>query len=247
MHDPTKCLLGRLPSVHDPRTLRLRRFLSAPLPPPPPTEMHHEGITDWGIMGNTAYGNCVIVTAAHAIMAWYHATRGITDRIPDEKVITLSRQLGALNGYSILQRNKIWRNSGMWTNQTSAFAQTGSTEPTLHRQIIHTFGISDVGLAMPRAWQQQDPWDTGRGPAFRKYTWGGHSVPLVGYDEELFYCVTWGKIQAITPAALTAYCDEAYAIIDQAWLDATGRTPEQLDMQALNAALATVTAYVSNH
>jgi hypothetical protein len=241
MYDPTKHLLGRLPSHHDPRTLRLSRYLTAPLPAPPPTEMHHVGIDDWGIMGNNEHGNCVIVTAAHAIMHWYHATRGITKRIPDPKVIALSRQLGALNGYSILERNKFWRTSGMWGNTTHAFTQTTANDPTLLKQIIHTFGCADIGLAMPRGWQSQDPWNTGRGPAFRKYTWGGHSVPLVGYDENLFYCVTWGKIQAITPAALTAYCDESYALINRAWLDATGRTPEQLDMTALEAALASAT------
>lgn len=241
MFDPTKNLLGRLPSTHDPRTLRLSRYLTAPLPPPPTAEMHHLGLDDWGVMGNNDYGNCVIVTAAHAIMHWYHATRGITAKIPDAKVISLSRQMGALNGYSILERNKFWRNAGMWNNTSAAFAQTASTDPTILRQVIHYFGCADVGLAMPRGWQNQDPWGTGRGPAYRKYSWGGHSVPLVGYDEQLFYCVTWGKIQRITPAALTAYCDESYALIDTAWLDATGRTPEQLDMAALEATLASVT------
>ena len=42
---------------------------------------------------------------------------------------------------------------------------------------------------------------------------GGHCVVLVGYDEKYFYCITWGKIQAIEPTWLQSYMQEAWAII----------------------------------
>jgi hypothetical protein len=61
MFDPKQHLLGRLPSQHHPRTLRLSRYLTAPLPPPPPTKMHHVGIDHWAMMANNEYGNCLIV------------------------------------------------------------------------------------------------------------------------------------------------------------------------------------------
>lgn len=240
-NDNLRYLLGRLPSAHDPRTLRLRTFLTAPLPPPPPTDRHDTKITDWGVMGNDVLGNCVIVTAAHAIMAWYSAARGITDKIPDAKVISLSHDWHAEHGYSILDRNKRWHATGMLSNKLHAYTLIDPKNTILARQVCHTFGAVDIGLGMPAAWTNATIWDTGAGPSYRPYTWGGHSVPIVGYDQNYFYVATWGRTQKLTPAAYARYCDEAYAWIDPAWLDATGKTPGQLDMAALDAALETLT------
>jgi hypothetical protein len=240
-YDPTRLKLGKLPSKRDPRTLKLASFTTAALPPPPPTSRRDDGLTDWGIMGNNDYGNCVICTAAHAIMAWYHATRGIMAKIPDNKVIALSRTMGAINGYSILERNKYWRTAGMWTNKIRAFAQIDTNDLTTLRTAINYFGCADIGLALPAAWQDDDPWDCGIGPQFRPYTWGGHSVPLVGYDANYFYCATWGRTQRITPCAIKTYCDEAFALIDPAWICESGQTLDGLNLEALDAALAAVT------
>ena len=70
--------------------------------------------------------------------------------------------------------------------------------------------------------------------------WGGHSVPIVGYDEKQLYVVTWGAIQPMTWAALAKYSDEAYADLDPNWYATDGRTPTGLDLTALQADLAAV-------
>lgn len=235
-------MLGRLPSKPDSRTLRLAKYLMPSLPPPPAFCRWDQGIDDWGVMGNDRYGNCVIVTSAHAILGWRANELDDTKRLSDDQVIDLSRRMGALRGYNILERLNYWRKTGMWGDKIKAFASADPTDPTLIRQTIHLFGMADIGLNMPTAWQDQEIWDTGTGPRFRDGSWGGHSVPLIGYDDRHVYCVTWGQIQAITWPAFHRYCDEAYAVLDPQWTALDGIAPSGFDAATLEADLTAVTS-----
>lgn len=234
-------MLGRLPSQHDPRTLRFAKYLLPAIPPPPDIRRWDAKLSDWGVMGNDRFGNCVIVTAAHALLAWRTNELDDTKRITDSAVVELSRTMGALDGFNILERLKYWRREGMWADKIEAFAAVDQTDQTAIRHAINIFGCADIGLNMPAAWKKQTIWSTGRGPRYRPNSWGGHSVPIVGYDRENLYVVTWGEIQAMTWAALTAYCDEAYAIIDKNWTALDNITPSGVDLATLRADLAVIT------
>ena len=73
-------MLGRVPSIRDPDTIPLRRLLAADIQPPPPERLWQTPISDWGVMGNNQYGNCVIVTAAHMLLNWRGNELGDTKR-----------------------------------------------------------------------------------------------------------------------------------------------------------------------
>jgi hypothetical protein len=233
--------LGRLPSRHDPRTLNLAKYLRPDLPPPPPTRTWNAAVPEWGLGGNDQYGNCVIVSAAHEILLWNACARSKIKPISDQQIIELSAQLGALNGYNILDRLNYWRQYGMWRNAILAYAAINPQQPDEVKQTIALGGIADIGLNLPLAWRHSKTWDIGHGPAYRPGTWGGHSVPLVGYDHNQAICITWGREQAITWPALYEYCDEGYAIIDPSWIQPDGNAPSGLDLNALLADLTTAT------
>jgi hypothetical protein len=234
--------LGCIPSRRDPRTLQLARYLAADLPPPPDTRRWDTPVTRWGVQGNDRYGNCVICTAAHALQAWAANESGDKEPIADAAVIELSRQMGATNGYMILDRLIYWRKNEMWANRLWAFAAVNPTDPNLMRHAINSLGCADIALSMPAAWQSQEIWGTGSGRAFRPGSWGEHSVPLVGYDADHVYMVTWGAIQAMTWAALAEYSGEAYALINPEWIKADSQSPSGFDLEALHADLREVTA-----
>lgn len=65
---------------------------------------------------------------------------------------------------------------------------------------------------------------------------GGHAVVLTSYDKDGFTCISWGKAYRVTNAFIAKFMEEAYAIVDPAWVDITGKTPlgmtpEQLETQ----------------
>lgn len=241
MNNHRERMLGCLPSKHDPRTLRLRDYRpAAPLPPPPSIDWA-KCVTEWLVGGNNRYGNCVIVTAAHMLLAWKANACQDPIPIPDADVIALSREMGAMDGYNILHRQVYWRKTGMWGNKTWAFAQIDPANAEETKTAVWEFGAADIALQLPSAWQADNVWDIGSGPRYRPGSWGGHSVPVVAYDTQYAYVVTWGTLQKITFAALARYSDEAYAVIDQTWLAKNGTTPSALDLPKLHADLHAIT------
>lgn len=229
--------LGRLPSPFDPRTLYMADYVGRDFPEPPDKRLWQLPISTWGVMGNSTYGNCVIVTAAHAIMAWRANELGDTRPITDTAVIELSREMGALDGFNILERLKYWRRVGMWSDKLWAYAAINPADPMQVKIAVNTFGCADIGVNMPRAWKSSDHWNVGKGSAYRPGTWGGHSVPVVGYDPDFLYVVTWGEIVRMSWDALATYCDEGYALIDQNWLAGDAETPSGFDLPRLHAEL----------
>jgi len=238
---PEQRLLGRLPSAKDPRTLYFLQYVDPKAAEPPDKRLWQLPISDWGIMGNNQHGNCVIVTAAHAILAWRANELTDTRRITDSAVIELSRQMGALRGYNILARLKYWRKNGMWSNKLWAFAGIDPTDRLATRIAINSCGALDIGVNLPNAWRSADVWVDGTGRDYSPGSWGGHSVPLVGYDVNYVYAVSWGDIIPMTWPAMARYCDEAYALINPDWLAADSVAPSGLNLQLLHEHLQAIT------
>jgi hypothetical protein len=230
-------MLGKLPAVQDSRNLQFKKYLKTPAVTPPAARGWHVGIDNWSLGGNDRFGNCVIVAAANLILCWRSNAIDANKPISDTAIIELSREMGALDGYAILDRLKWWRKKSMWADEIWAFAQIDPHSTEEIKIVINEFGACDLGLQMPRAWQKQEIWTAGDGPSFYANSWGGHSVPVVGYDSEYCYLATWGAIQRITWEALQIYCDEAYVIIAPDWLASLGLTPSGLDLSALHADL----------
>lgn len=229
--------LGRIPSRYDHRTIRATAALHWDAPTPPTATDWHTRVPTWSLGGNDRFGNCVVVTAANMLLTWRaNATLNATP-VPDADIIATSTDLGALRGYQILDRLRWWRRAPLWHEQIWAYLSYEPAATTWHRRAIWAAGAADIGLALPTAWQSTDVWDTGSGPRYRPGTWGLHSVPLIGYDAECFYCATWGKLQPVTAAALTRYCDEAWWVVAPSWLRPDGTAPNQLDLARLCDAL----------
>lgn len=235
-------MLGRLPVRRDYRNLQFAKYLLPTLPPLPDKRLWQTPVSNWGVMGNDSYGNCVIVTTAHMLLAWRANELQDTRRITDAAVIDLSRTMGALNGYNILDRLLYWRKTGMFADRLWAFTEVTPAATEQVQQAINLFGCLDIGVNLPSAWQGSDEWDVGSGRAYRPGSWGGHSVPLVGYDASHVFAVTWGDVVPMTWEALAYYSDEAYACIDKNWLAGDAVSPAGFDLESLHADLKQVSA-----
>lgn len=239
--------LGRNPSVHDKRTLKASSYLTRGPIIYPEIRLYHELVDNLRVYGNDRYGNCVIATAANLLATWSFCETGRDTSITDQDCIELSRTMGALNGYSILERLNYWRKLGMWNNCTWAYASVNPDDKNMVKFSINSFGGLDVGVNMPRAWQNQPVWLPGSGPAYRPNSWGAHSVPIVGYDKSNYYCLTWGRVQPIQIEALEQFCDEAYCLINPQWFCKDGLTMSGLDLVSLHRDLMTITDHGLPH
>jgi hypothetical protein len=106
-----------------------------------------------------------------------------------------------------------------------------------------------VGVNLPQAFSDLEPprkWDVPKGqPLVGKYlagSWGGHAMWARDYDEQGLWLVhTWGlRDQLMTWAAVAAYMDEAYIVIDS--VDAWRRRRRALRLDAIRRAVNRVSS-----
>jgi len=102
-------------------------------------------------------------------------------------------------------------------------------------EALYLFGAVGIGIRFPESAMDQfnagKPWSVVPGPA----PTGGHYIPLVAYRTNL-ECVTWGRIQQMTPQFYKTYCDEAWAILSPEMLK-DGKTLEGFNLAQLQADL----------
>jgi hypothetical protein len=243
-------MLGKLPVRTDVRTLSLARYVdSAQLPSPPDAFDETSGVDSWPMYSNDRIGDCTTAAAAHMIEAWTAAGRGQAVELPERAVLDafdhvkvidpLTGQEGAIE----LDVLRYWRANGIGGHSIGAYARVAVRDQRLVETAAWLFGGLYIGLQMPLTAHAQPVWDwTGSlaGPA-RPGSWGGHAVDVVRYDRNGLTVVTWGRLQELTWSFWDRYCDEAYCILSDDFLQ-KGNAPNGFDLAALEADLALVTA-----
>jgi hypothetical protein len=221
------------------------------LPPLPATFGHDALITNWPMLGNSDFGDCVWAGAAHETML-------LTKEAGSEAAFT---DANVLSDYSVVtgfDPNNPSTDQGTDVQDAAKYRQTtGIVDSVGNRHKIaaylalqvgnitdlylatYLFSCVGIGLRLPQSAmdqaEQNQTWDV---PATPSSIIGGHYVPLVGRDpEDLLHTVSWGKLQLMTTAFLTSYCDEAWAYVSQENL-VNQKSPEGFAYDALIADLA---------
>jgi hypothetical protein len=245
--------LGKAAPRHDPRTLRMARYMQA-LPPPPAS-------TDWtgkmgplGMMDNDRLGCCTCSAAGHLVQVWTGNAQASPVIIPDPDILAAYEGSCGYNpadpstdqgGVEIDVLN-YWRNTGVGGHKISAYASVNVQHSIEIQQAIALFGGIYIGVALPISAQSQvgGVWDVGTGPNGQAGSWGGHAVPVVGYSaaDMTLTCITWGALQKMTFAFWQAYCDEAYACLSPDFIELSSLSPSGFDVAQLQADLTEITA-----
>jgi len=231
MADHSNMKLGRKAIRTDSRTLALGDYLKPSLPPPPPAKDWMCGISDWGVMKNNDLGDCTIAGVAHAIQVW-SACLGKEVTVDDDTVVSYYSKWDGYDpadpttdrGGIELDVLNSWHKEGFSGHDLFAFAAPKPSNLVQIRQAITLFGGVYIGVSLPVTAQTQDVWDVvpKSGANGRKGSWGGHCVYVAKYDEHSFTCITWGKPKTMTIAFWKKYCDEAYALLGEDWLNEKG-------------------------
>ena len=248
MVDHSAMKLGRKAIKTDSRTLALGDYLKPSLPAPPPAKDWTCGITSWGMMMNDKLGDCTIAGAAHAVQVWSKCL-GAEITVDDKTVLSFYEKWDGYNpsdpstdnGGIELDVLNNWRKEGFSGHGLLAYATPKFSNLVEIRQSIALFGGVYIGLSLPITAQNQDVWDVvpNGGAKAKKGSWGGHCVFVPKYDEHGFTCITWGGLKTMTLAFWKKYCDEAYALLGQDWLNQKG-APSGFDKAQLQTDLGCI-------
>jgi hypothetical protein len=244
--------LGKTPATPDDRNLKLVDYLVPPqLPSLPDTYDWFKQVSRFGPMGNLDAGDCVVAGAGHMVQTWT-ANQGHEVIIPDADIIRLYSQLTGYDpktgandtGLNIAAFLKFWRKSGVAGHKIGAYVQVNPHDKNQLAYANYLFGGVYCGLALPLTAQNQQVWDVAdpdlTGNA-EPGSWGGHCVNLGIHDPLGYVFSTWGEEQYATRTFVNAYCDEAYAIISQDFLDGNGKAANGFDVDSLTKDLQAVT------
>lgn len=213
--------LGKLSAVRPHGLDDLAYYTVGHLDPPPPA-VAVPVISAWGMMDNNRLGCCTISGSGHLIQAANIEVHGL-DAVPDDDQIEkqyFAITGGADSGAVEADVLRTWFTSGLFGgNKIAAFAPVRFANPLNVHSAVELFGSCYIGVSLPGSAQQQfaqgQPWAITPQDQIE----GGHCVVIVGYDAQYLYCITWGQVQAITYPWFAKYCDEAWAVIPQAFAE----------------------------
>lgn len=242
---PTNFKLGKLPHVHDDRTLKFSKYLTPALPPIPESYSYFktDKIKDWGMMKNDVYGCCVWSALGHMIMSWT-ADNGKMFRPSDADILQGYSSTGfnpltgsGDNGTDELQALKYMQSTGLAGHKIGAFVSVNPKDVREIKTAIYLFGASLIGVELPLIAQNQLAWRippmsfTGQDTAVG--SWGGHGIPDFGFDYFGSYIVTWGGILFQDWNFATTYNDERWAMISPDYFNGNKQSPLGFNMDML--------------
>ena len=244
--------LGKLPVKHDPRTLKLSRFLTKPdLPPAPLTCDWTPKGAPYGMMLNDQLGDCGIAGMGHLEQTWTGNTRSIWIP-PDSLIGQLYQALGGYvpgdpstdNGTVLLDNLKYWKNTGLYdgAHKIGGFASINIASQMEFQLGVYLFGGVYLGVGLPATAQNQTSWSVvpNAGPDGEPGSWGGHCVCAMTYDAISATVISWGEKVPMTWDFYHRYFDEAYVVFNEEWLAESGNSPSGFNKPALLAALNSV-------
>jgi len=237
--------LGMKEWKEDEIKLQFKDYLNRPeLPKVPPVYGHIKSNTvPWGMLGNDAYGDCVLAGACHETMVWSIATKRALPNFNTQTVVNqyLGLTGGADDGLDPIATAK-WRisagieDTGGVFHKVKAFASVHNNKDL--DIAAYMFGTCGIGFNLPDTaideFNAGKPWTATDGKIQ-----GGHYVPLVGRNSKgNRIVVTWGKLQAVGEQFWKKYFLGAVCYMSLEYLMATGVSPEGFKEAKLDADLA---------
>ena len=241
--------LGKKPKRHDPRTLKLAKYLTTALPTPPTAIDNSTLIANWTMDLNDQYGDCTIASAAHLVDLWNAANKN-PSIVPNDQVLSAYEAVGGFNpkdpstdqGCALLDVLNYWKNTGMFGgNKILAYMSVNPKNLTEIWQAVYLFGGLYIGVELPITSQDQAEWTfVPNTPDNEAGSLGGHGIPIVGYTATALKVITWGAPLIMDNTFSMNYADEMYAVLDPTWL-LNGKCPTGFDLPTLQSDILALT------
>lgn len=249
MSTPNK-KLGRKAVLTDTRTMRLSRYFTATLPPPPAAVDWTKGVTAWGEMLNDELGDCTIAGLGHAVQIWtVNASKEIT--VLDAQVLAAyeswcgydPKDPSTDQGGIELNVLKDFKAQGFAGHNLTAFAAVLPANQIHVEQAINLFvglyiGMDIPAYIMPDNGNVPNLWQLN--PGADNTIIGGHCVYVTGYDQVGPKFISWGANYQMTWAYFAKFVDEAYALISKDFIEASGLSPSGFSLMDLETDLVNI-------
>ncbi len=217
--------LGKLAPQIPVAVKELHAYAAQPLPVAPVSVDWSKKVTGGFAMdGNDQYGDCTMAAAAHMIQSW-NAQTGVHLPVPtDADVIAQYLKLTHGRDTGLVESRVLrgWMRNGLWGNRIAAYAPVNPHSLESIKQAVAYFGGVYVGIQVPKNAQTQfadnQPWTLDPGWQQQPIE-GGHAIPILGYDNQGMYCVTWGEVQKMTWDWWSVYGDEAWVVLSEEYED----------------------------
>jgi hypothetical protein len=256
---PFQYKLGKKKAVHDPKALLLADYLdlTTVLPSIPAHCYWGSKIKTWPMFGNDTLGDCTIAAAGHLVQEWT-ADESTEVDVPESAIIeAYSGACGYVVGDPSTDQGGVetvvldyWKKTGIGGHKLFAYMSLEPGNIDHIKASVFLFGGVYIGIGLPVTAQSQSGpglcWSAPPGgdatPDGTPGSWGGHAVPVIGYNANVLTIVTWGSIQYMTYKFWADYTDEAYAPLSLDWSPtAAGKVaPEGFDLVQLEADLKLV-------
>jgi hypothetical protein len=229
--------LGRRPGYVPDGLRDLTWYAAGDLPAPPvrcPVPPPGDG--DWGMDANDTLGDCGVAGLHHGDMCVESDTANPVVPVtgPDIASYYMTYTNGEDQGVVLADFLKYVEQTGWFGHTVTAFAPVKIADMSTIQFTVNAYGFAYTGIVvtdlMMQASNAGQPWTA---DMFADGTVeGGHCVPLVGYDTENLYAITWGKVQAIQYSAWHLISQEAWAVL-MGEITAAGN--HGINLQALQA------------
>lgn len=226
--------LGKKPAKRDTRNLQFASYVLPTLPAPPSSIDHSSKVSDWGMMGNSDYGDCVMAALGHDVLQWTtYATKPF--RPTDTQIIAAYLALSPNDdGLDMLSTLKWMKNTGLAGHKIGAFVELDAKNRDEIKLAVQIFGNAFIGVALSNT-NTFGPWIDVIGPPNPN---NGHCITYTSYDGVGPLPVTWGDEEPASWSWHDAYCEEAYAILSLDWFTTDGLTIEEFNLAQLQYDLA---------
>jgi hypothetical protein len=205
------------------------------------------------VLGNDQWGDCTCAGVMHLLQAQsYNVGRPIQPTIAEALALytaTTGFDAGAGpsgsnptdNGAACTTVLDYWQNTGVTVSgqvhKIVGYASLDVSSLAQLRYAAYTFGGLYLGINCPEACQENTSnWNFAPGLPIE----GGHCIVQLGQGADGGHVDSWGMDIPVSNQFILGYVDEAYCVVTDDWLNAQGKTPSELDMAGLLAAMKAV-------
>jgi hypothetical protein len=238
--------LGCLPALFPASLHDLTYYAAGPLPKPP-AEIPVPVFANWGLLGNQSYGDCGVAGLQHGLETDATVTQEKEKWWPSEQQAIdyyLKYTGGQDDGVVLSAYLAYVRQNGYYGKTVAAYAPVAVNDIVTLQTAVYLFDFAYAGITvydgMMNAFSENETsciWDTSQLDAVD----GGHCIPIIAWDNQYLFAVTWGQVVRITYPCWHRIASEAWAVVTGELLERHG-DGRGINIKALETDLALVDA-----